>query len=93
MVTKETVIKILEDIAVLLELTGENPFKSRAYQNAARNLEKGESDLDEVVRQGKIYEIEGIGDAIGKKIVELMTTGKLEYYDNLKMSVPPGHLE
>ena len=93
MVTKETVIKILEDIAVLLELTGENPFKSRAYQNAARNLEKVESDLDEVVRQGKIYEIEGIGEAIGKKIVELMTTGKLEYYEKLKTSVPSGHLE
>jgi DNA polymerase (family X) len=93
MVTKETVIKILEDIAVLLELTGENPFKSRAYMNAARNLEKVESDLNEVVQQGKIYEIEGIGDAIGKKIVELMTTGELEYYDKLKTSVPPGHLE
>ena len=93
MVTKETVIETLEDIAVLLELTGENPFKSRAYMNAARNLEKVESDLNEVVQQGKIYEIEGIGDAIGKKIVELMTTGKLEYYDKLKTSVPPGHLE
>jgi DNA polymerase (family 10) len=93
MVTKETVIKTLEDIAVLLELTGENPFKSRAYMNAARNLEKVESDLDEVVRQGKIYEIEGVGDAIGKKIVELMTTGKLEYYEKLKSSVPSGHLE
>jgi len=93
MVTKEIVIKILEDIAVLLELTGENLFKSRAYMNAARNLEKVESDLDEVVRQGKIYEIEGIGEAIGKKIVELMTTGKLEYYEKLKTSVPPGHLE
>jgi DNA polymerase IV (family X) len=84
MVTKETVIETLEDIAVLLELTGENPFKSRAYMNAARNLEKVESDLNEVVQQGKIYEIEGIGDAIGKKIVELMTTGKLEYYEKLK---------
>ena len=93
MVTKETVIKTLEDIAVLLELTGENPFKSRAYQNAARNLEKVESDLNEMVRQGNIYEIEGIGDAIGKKIAELMTTGKLEYYEKLKSSVPPGHLE
>ena len=93
MVTKETVIKILEEIAVLLELTGENPFKSRAYQNAARNLEKVESNLDEVVRQGKIYEIEGIGEAIGKKIAELMTTGKLEYYEKLKTSVPLGHLE
>ena len=52
MVTKETVIKILEEIAVLLELTGENPFKSRAYHNAARNLEKLDTDLNELVRQG-----------------------------------------
>ncbi len=93
MVTKETVIKILEEIAVLLELTGENPFKSRAYTNAARNLEKVESDLSELVQEGKIYEIDGVGEAIGKKIVELMTTGQLEYYENLKTSIPPGHLE
>ena len=93
MATKETVIKTLEDIAVLLELTGENPFKSRAYVNAARNLEKVESDLNELMQQGKIYEIEGIGEAIGKKIEELMTAGKLEYYEKLKTSVPPGHLE
>ena len=41
----------------------------------------------------KLSEIEGIGDAISKKIKELMTTGKLEYYETLKASVPPGHLE
>ena len=46
MLTKETIIQILEEIATLLELTGENPFKSRAYQNAARNLEKIEVDFD-----------------------------------------------
>lgn len=93
MITKEKIIRILEDIAVLLELTGENPFKSRAYSNAARNLEKVEDDLDVLARQGKLHEIEGIGDAIGKKITELLSTGKLEYYEKLRASVPPGHLE
>ncbi|MBN1475074.1 MAG: DNA polymerase/3'-5' exonuclease PolX [Syntrophaceae bacterium] len=93
MLTKETVIQVLEEIAVLLELTGENPFKSRAYQNAARNLEKIDTDLNELVEKNKLSEIEGIGEAISKKLSELMQTGKLEYYEKLKASVPPGHLE
>jgi DNA polymerase (family 10) len=93
MVTKEIVIKILEEIAVLLELTGVNPFKSRAYQNAAHNLEKLDIDFNDLVKQNRLSEIEGIGEAISKKIMELMQTGKLEYYETLKASVPPGHLE
>jgi DNA polymerase (family 10) len=93
MISKEKVIEILEDIAVLLELTGENPFKSRAYSNAARNLEKVGEDLGWLAGQGKLYEIEGVGLAIGKKITELLSTGKLDYYEKLKASVPPGHLD
>jgi DNA polymerase (family 10) len=93
MVTKETVIQILDEIAVLLELTGENPFKSRAYQNAARNLEKIDTDFNDLVKQNRLSEIAGVGEAINKKIMELMHTGKLEYYETLKASVPPGHLE
>jgi DNA polymerase (family 10) len=93
MLTKETVIQVLEEIAVLLELTGENPFKSRAYQNAARNLEKIDTDFNELVEQDRLSEIEGIGEAISKKLTELIKTGKLEYYEKLKASVPAGHLE
>jgi DNA polymerase (family X) len=93
MITKEKVIKILEEIAVLLELTGENPFKSRAYSNAARNLEKIEDDLGDLARQGKIFEIKGIGEAIGKKITELLSTGKLDYHEKLKASILPEHLD
>ena len=93
MVTKEKVIEILEEIAVLLELSGENPFKSRAYSNAARNLEKIPEDLHDLASQGKLHDIQGIGDAIGRKISELLSSGKLEYYEKLKASIPPGHLE
>ena len=93
MVTKEAVIKILEEIAILLELTGENPFKSRAYQNAARNLEKLDTDFNELVQRDKLSEIEGIGEAINKKIKELVETGGLNYYETLKASIPPGHLD
>jgi DNA polymerase (family 10) len=92
-VTKESVIKILEEIAVLLELSGENPFKSRAYQNAARNLEKLDKDLLSLVAENKLAEVEGIGEAINKKVTELVQTGKLEYYEALKAAIPQGHLE
>jgi DNA polymerase (family X) len=92
-VAKEAVIKILEEIAVLLELSGENPFKVRAYQNAARNLEKLDTDLIGLVKENKLSEVEGIGEAINKKITELVETGNLEYYESLKASIPSGHLE
>lgn len=92
-VTKETVIKIMEEIAVLLELSGENQFKSRAYQNAARNLEKLDTDFIYLVKANKLSEVPGIGEAINKKIRELVATGKLAYYESLKSSIPPGHLE
>lgn len=91
--TKEEVIAILDDIAVLLELSGENPFKARAYQTAARNLERIDTDFDTLVCEGRIFEVAGIGEAIGKKITELATTGKLDYYENLRAQIPVGHLE
>jgi DNA polymerase (family 10) len=93
LVTKEIVIKILEDIAVLLELSGENPFKSRAYQNAAHNLEKLDEDLSVLVAENRLGEIAGVGEALNKKIAELVNTGRLEYYESLKSSIPAGHLE
>ena len=87
------VIRILEEIGVLLELKGESPFKAIAYSNAARQLETLDEDLDELVRRGGLTSIKGIGDALSRKITELVTTGRLEYYEKLKASVPPGHLE
>jgi len=93
MMTKGKLVEILEEIAMLLELSGENPFKSRAYSSAARNLEKVEDDVADLLKEGKLFEIQGIGDAIGKKISELLLTGRLDYYERLKASIPPGHLE
>ena len=92
-ISKKEVIRILEDIAVLLEIKGESPFKVIAYSNAARRLETLEEDLEEMVRRGDLTSIKGIGDALSKKITELVTTGRLEYYNELKASIPPGHLE
>ena len=78
------------NIATLLELKGENPFKTRAYHNAARALEGMSEALDKVIGEERLAEVKGIGDSIAKKICELVTTGKLAYYEELKAATPPG---
>ena len=88
------VARILEEIGTLLELKGENPFKSRAYFNAARTVEMlGEEELERLVREEKLREVRGIGSALGDKLKELVLTGRLPYYEELKASVPDGLLE
>ncbi|HXC36156.1 MAG TPA: DNA polymerase/3'-5' exonuclease PolX [Candidatus Acidoferrales bacterium] len=90
---KSKVAEILIEIGLLLELKGENPFKTRAYGNAARALENLAEPLDKVVAEDRIAEVKGIGEGIGKKIKELVETGKLDYYADLKASIPPGLAE
>lgn len=90
---KKTVINILNEIGLLLELKGENPFKSRAYYNAARTIEVLDDDIEKLIKEDRLKDVKGIGDALNKKITELITTGRLEYYDNLKASIPEGLIE
>src|SRR5437867_451633 len=87
---KDRVAEILNKIGTLLELKGENPFKTRAYANAARALESLSEPLDKLVAENRLGEIKGIGEGIQKKINELVTTGRLAYYEELKASTPPG---
>lgn len=87
---KSAIVDILEDIAQLLELEGENPFKVRAYQNGARALETLEEDLDVLIETDRLDKVKGIGKALAEKITELHQTEKLPYYDELKASVPQG---
>jgi DNA polymerase (family X) len=87
---KDQVADVLENIATLLELKGENPFKSRAYVNAARMLESLSEPLDKVIAEGRLGDLKGIGEALQQKITELVTTGKLGYYEDLKAATPPG---
>ncbi|MBI5193307.1 MAG: DNA polymerase/3'-5' exonuclease PolX [Nitrospirae bacterium] len=90
---KDTVSGILEDIAVLLELKGDNPFKIRAYSNAARAVESLEEDIGDAIKDGSLLEKKGIGKAIFEKISELYKTGHLTYYEELKNEIPSGLLE
>ena len=87
---KDQVADILVDIGLLLELKGENPFKTRAYQNGARTIQQLEEPLTQIVSEKRLGEIKGIGEALQQKITELVTTGKLNYYEELKASIAPG---
>ncbi len=90
---KKEVINILEEIGVLLELKGENPFKVRAYYNGARILENLQEDLEALVRSGSLKNLKGIGDALSQKISLLVTDGSLPFYDELRSSIPEGLLD
>jgi len=91
--TKDTVAAALDEIGILLALQGENDFKTRAYGNAARLISQLDGDLADLVATKKIGDLRGIGDALQEKITTLVTTGKLQYLEDLRATVPPGLVE
>jgi DNA polymerase (family 10) len=88
-VNKDQVAEILSEIAMLLELKGENPFKSRAYSNGARTVQGLNMPLDKAFAPDA-EPIKGVGESLREKIVEMITTGKSAYHEELKASIPPG---
>ena len=90
---KDAVAEVLKEIGVLLELKGENPFKTRAYVSGARTLEGLTEPLETLIQEERLGEVKGIGKALVEKITELVETGELEYYTNLKASIPAGLIE
>ena len=75
---------IFEDIAERLKLKKDNIFKIRAYQKVAREIRELSVEVEQLVREDRLKEIPGAGEAITKKLTELVTTGRLEYYEKLK---------
>jgi DNA polymerase (family 10) len=80
-------------IADLLEIQGANPFRVRAYQRAASNLESLTDNLESIVARGSVREIPGIGEDLAAKISEYLTTGGIRFYEDLKKEVPLGLLD
>jgi DNA polymerase (family 10) len=87
---KAHISQILADIGTLLELKGENPFKVRAFQNAARVVAGVSEDIGTLVKEGKIRSIKGIGKGIANVITELILSGRSTDHDDLKKGFPPG---
>lgn len=86
--TKEEVVELLESIARLLELKGENVFKVRAYTNAARALETFPGNFASLIEEDRLGDVGGIGEALTGKITEFATTGTLPYFEALKSEFP-----
>lgn len=80
---------VLEKIALLLELKGENPFKVRAYRQGAEVVLAMEEDVVELAKNDELKGIKGIGEALRDKLGEMAKTGKLEFYQKLKEEFPP----
>jgi DNA polymerase (family 10) len=86
------VAAVLYEVADLLELQGV-AFKPQAYRRAARSIEQLEAPLSHVMAEGKLGEIPGVGDALSKKVEELLSTGGLSYLEKLRSEVPEGLVE
>lgn len=88
----KSIPEVLEEIGTLLEIKGENPFKTRAYFNAAKVL-LSIDNLEDMIKEKRLREIKGIGEALSKKIEEYSENGKMAYYEDLKKEIPESLLE
>lgn len=91
--TKDEVASALEEIGVLLQLKGENDFKVKAYTTGSRTVSQLDGDLKQMVADGSLAKVRGIGDTLRENITTLVTTGRLPFLEELRASVPPGLLE
>ncbi|HSB65524.1 MAG TPA: DNA polymerase/3'-5' exonuclease PolX [Anaerolineales bacterium] len=91
--TNQQLAETFRTIADLLEIKGENKFKILAYRKAADSLSNLSQDANELWRQGKLTEVDGVGKAIAEKIDELLTSGHLGFLEKLEAEVPPSLAE
>ena len=87
------IARIFNNIADLLEIKGDNPFKIRAYRRAGLNLESIAEDLATISLRGDIKEIPGIGKDLSQKIEEYLRIGSMSYYEELKREIPESLLD
>ncbi|HSJ08615.1 MAG TPA: helix-hairpin-helix domain-containing protein [Longimicrobiales bacterium] len=90
---KHAVALVLDDIATLLESSGESQFKARAFRTAARSVEKAEGDLRALIASGALRDLRGIGPATARVIEELVVTGESPYHAALRERAPSGMRE
>lgn len=91
--TRDLLADTLEEIALLLELKGENPFKIRAYRTGAETVRQYSGDILALAREDRLGGIKGLGDALRQKLHELASTGSLVFHEKLKAEFPPGLFE
>ncbi|TMD41886.1 MAG: DNA polymerase/3'-5' exonuclease PolX [Chloroflexi bacterium] len=87
------IASMLNRVADLLEIKGENFYKIRAYREAVRQLDNLTAEVDELIKSGRLKDVPGIGAAIESKIIEYVTTGQLDFLNRLEEDVPPALLQ
>jgi DNA polymerase (family X) len=91
--TKADVARKLDDVAAMLEILGDNPFRIRAFYNAARAIDDLSGDVGALVENEELLEVRGIGKSIFADIKSLLETGTFDEYERLRAKVPAGMLE
>ena len=89
-VSRDDLAEVLDEIALLMEIKGENPFKIRAYRNGAETVRQFDGDIVALAKDNALDGIKGIGKALQEKLHELASTGKLAYHENLRAEFPAG---
>jgi DNA polymerase (family X) len=90
---KNRIAEILEEMGILLELKGDNPFKTRAYHKASAVISSTSDDITQLAEKSELTKLNGIGPGIADIITELVKTGTSRHYSSLKASFPVGILE
>jgi DNA polymerase (family 10) len=86
--TNQEIAKVFKEIADMLGLQGEDWFKIRAYLKVVQSIEQLQEPVEKLAKENRLREIPGVGDAIEKKINELVATGKLTLHEKLKSEFP-----
>ncbi|RKG68039.1 DNA polymerase/3'-5' exonuclease PolX [Corallococcus sp. CA054B] len=90
---KAAVAQLLRDMSLLLQLQGQSGFRVRAYDIAADRIANLPQDLGAIVTEGRLQELQGIGPGLAEKLTELVTTGRMTAFEELKAQFPAGLLE
>ena len=90
MLDNNAVAAVLEEMSNLMELNGENPFRSRAYASASRELETMDEEVETLAAEGELDKVRGIGKKIAAEIGELLSIGKIQRHQDLLDQVPEG---
>ncbi len=86
----DEVARIFDDMADILEIKGDQPYRINAYRSAARNVAATREGVNQLFAEGRLREIRGVGEALEAKIVEYLSTGRVEAYERLKREFPAG---
>ena len=90
MMSNDEIAEVFVRIAEILAIQEEHPRRIRAYERAAQSIAGLDREVADVWRDGTLTEVPGIGEVLAQKIEEMLTTGRLEFYEQLQREVPPG---